>query len=78
MAELHASAASLQHAAVRSAEAPRPGTDGAAQYASGINPVQGVSCCFRTAYATEVLPLALQTLEYSVRAPVRCSAYACR
>jgi len=31
------------------------------------NPVQGVSCCFRTAYATEVLPLALQTLEYSVK-----------
>ncbi|WCR46288.1 type VI secretion system baseplate subunit TssF [Stutzerimonas stutzeri] len=31
------------------------------------NPVQGVSCCFRTAYATEVLPLALQALEYSVK-----------
>ncbi len=29
-------------------------------------PVQGVSCRFRTAYATEVLPLALRALDYSV------------
>ena len=30
-------------------------------------PVQGVTCRFRTAYATEVLPLALQALDYSVK-----------
>ncbi|WP_312233655.1 type VI secretion system baseplate subunit TssF [Stutzerimonas nitrititolerans] len=30
-------------------------------------PVQGVACRFRTAYETEVLPLALQALEYSVK-----------
>jgi len=30
-------------------------------------PIQGVTCRFRTAYATEVLPLALNALEYSVK-----------
>ncbi len=30
-------------------------------------PIQGVTCRFRTAYATEVLPLALEGLDYSVK-----------
>jgi type VI secretion system protein ImpG len=30
-------------------------------------PIQGVSCRFRTTFATEVLPLALSALEYSVK-----------
>lgn len=30
-------------------------------------PLQGVTCRFRTAYATEVLPLALSALDYSVK-----------
>ncbi len=78
MAELYAPAAGFQHSPVRPLT--RPGGALRVERDTPVEsrPVGEVACRFRTCYATEVLPLVLEALNYSVTGEERCSACAWR